>query len=456
MSESQKPNKAERPVTPRLDVPEERSSSRNVSPVRLSAELTLKVQTQLGRLAAIKSIAEMLPQSHEETSLEELNQFWLQIEETHKAFNKEHAYFEVSWPAALTNYEYFSRNAHQQEILHYMAARRLIGKLRHSLTVQPAPAEAISASSKERRVNSRLPDLSLPKFSGDYAAWPAFRDLFVSIILFNQQLTDVEKLHYLRTSLEGAAARAVSGLPMTDDSLGPSWDILKDKFENKRLLIQACLDKLFASSTPVPRKSAAQDKLLTEVKEALSTLEALGVKDDLGDCAVVYHVTRLLDRVTREKWENAVCATREYPKFEKLEEFLASNTETLQRVEAVASQPGPSSSTVTSKKTTAHQTSQRSDSSTASVNSYPCDCCNGQHFVVMCTKFRELSVQNRHKVAVDKRLCFNCLGRHSVRSCKSLRGCKKCTERHHTMLHDARPTASSAPSNNGSLATPST
>ena len=73
MSESQKPNKAERPVTPQLDVPEERSSSRNVSPVRLSAELTLKVQTQLGRLAAIKSIAEMLPQSHEKTSLEKLN-----------------------------------------------------------------------------------------------------------------------------------------------------------------------------------------------------------------------------------------------------------------------------------------------------------------------------------------------------------------------------------------------
>ncbi|XP_036142100.1 uncharacterized protein LOC118645334 [Monomorium pharaonis] len=46
----------------------------------------------------------------------------------------------------------------------------------------------------------------------------------------------------------------------------------------------------------------------------------------------------------------------------------------------------------------------------------------------MCTKFRELSVQDRHKVAVDKRLCFNCLGRHSVRLCKSLRGCKKCSE----------------------------
>ncbi|XP_011866999.1 PREDICTED: uncharacterized protein LOC105561540 [Vollenhovia emeryi] len=148
-----------------------------------------------------------------------------------------------------------------------------------------------SSAGEDRRKHSRLPDISLPKFSGEYAAWPAFRNLFTSLILSNQKLTDVERLHYLRSSLEGAPAQLVSGLSMTGDSLVPSWELLKDRYENKRLLIHSCLDKLFASSTPVPRKAAALDKFITGVKEALKALEALGAKEELGDCAVVYHVT---------------------------------------------------------------------------------------------------------------------------------------------------------------------
>ncbi|XP_011880277.1 PREDICTED: uncharacterized protein LOC105568876, partial [Vollenhovia emeryi] len=62
----------------------------------------------------------------------------------------------------------------------------------------------------------------------------------------------------------------------------------------------------------------------------------------------------------------------------------------------------------------------------------------------MCSKFRELAPAARHKVAIDKRLCFNCLGRHSVRACKSQRGCKTCSGRHHTMLHGTHPIAAPA------------
>ncbi|XP_011858790.1 PREDICTED: uncharacterized protein LOC105556317 [Vollenhovia emeryi] len=223
---------------------------------------------------------------------------------------------------------------------------------------------------------------------------------------------------------------------MAGGSLTPSWELLKDRYENKRLLIHACLDKLFASSTPVPRKAASLDRLVSGVREALKGLEALEVTDKLGDCAVVYHVTRLLDRVTREQWENAVGATRDYPTFETLEEFLTTKLRALERIEATTAHPGPSSAPSPPKR--AHQTTQQSDSS------YPCDCCNAQHFIVMCSKFRELSPSARHKVAIDKRLCFNCLGRHSVRACKSQRGCKTCSGRHHTMLHGTHPIAAPA------------
>ncbi|XP_011859306.1 PREDICTED: uncharacterized protein LOC105556806 [Vollenhovia emeryi] len=438
MADETKTGKADRPKTPALEVPPgDRTSGRTVSPARLPTDLALKVQTQMGWIATLRELTESLPDVPAETSLEEVSQIQQLVEETHKAFIKEHAYFEMSWPAALTQHEYFAENAHQAESRCYLQARRVIGVLRHALApAQPAQPTTSSSAGEARQTLSRLPDISLPKFTGEYAAWPAFRDLFTSLIMQNEQLTNVERLHYLRSSVEGAPAQLIAGFIMAGGSLTPSWELLKDRYENKRLLIHACLDKLFASSTPVPRKAASLDRLVSGVREALKGLEALEVMDKLGDCAVVYHVTRLLDRVTREQWENAVGATQDYPTFEKLEEFLTTKRRALERIETTTAHPGPSLAPSPPK--TAHQTTQQSDSS------YPCDCCNAQHFIVMCTKFRELSPSARHKVAIDKRLCFNCLGRYSMRACKSQRGCKTCSGRHHTMLHGTNPLAAPA------------
>ncbi|XP_011858680.1 PREDICTED: uncharacterized protein LOC105556206 [Vollenhovia emeryi] len=372
MADEPKTGKTDRPKTPVLEVPQgDRTSGRTTSPARLPTELALKVRMQMGRIASLRELTESLPDVPARTSLEEVSQFQLLIEETHKAFIKEHAYFEMSWPSALIHHEYFAENAHQEESRCYMQARRVLGVLRHALAAaQPAQPQTSSSAGETRQTHSRLPDISLPKFTGEYAAWPAFRDLFSSLIISNEQLTNVERLHYLRSSVEGTPAQLISGFSMAGDSLTPSWDLLKDRYENKRLLIHSCLDKIFASSTPVPRKAAALDSLVSGVKEALKGLEALEIKEKLGDCAVVYHVTRLLDRVTREQWENAIGATREYPTFEKLEEFLSTRIRALERIETTTAHPGPSSSSSSPRKTAAHQTTHQGDSS------YPCDCCN--------------------------------------------------------------------------------
>ncbi|XP_011881841.1 PREDICTED: uncharacterized protein LOC105569746, partial [Vollenhovia emeryi] len=120
--------------------------------------LALKVQTQLDRISTLKAIAEILPESLAETSVEEVNQLWFQIEETHKALLKEHAYFEVSWPSALTHHEHFSGNAHQEETLCHMQARRIIGVLRHSLTASSAQSTCALAliSSSNTHHSARL------------------------------------------------------------------------------------------------------------------------------------------------------------------------------------------------------------------------------------------------------------------------------------------------------------
>ncbi|XP_071577176.1 uncharacterized protein [Temnothorax nylanderi] len=344
----------------------------------------------MNRIATVRAISQTLPSTADDTSVDEILQISIQLEEVHKAFLKEHAYFEVSWPAALIAHEYFSQNAFAVEAQECMAARRSLAKLKGALAERLAPKAALEPA-QPAQSQQRLPDINIPSFKGDYATWLTYRDLFRAVILDSRQITDVEKLHYLRLSLEGTPAQLISGLPLTGDSLNPSWEMLVERYENKRLLIQSYLDQLFASSTPVQRNAASLDKLLNTFKEGIKGLQALGVSQDLGDSILVYQLSRQLDRQTKEQWETSLGATREYPRFEQLEQFLTSRARALERIESTAS----SGSTVasTSRRSTAQHAAvqpartETSDGSTV----YPCDCCNGTHFVVTCTKFRDLS-----------------------------------------------------------------
>ncbi|XP_024877306.1 uncharacterized protein LOC112458103 [Temnothorax curvispinosus] len=385
---------------PLLKLPEDkRTSDRQASPVRLSAELTLKVRTQMNRIATVRKIGETLPSSVEDTSVDEILQISIQLEEVHKAFLKEHAYFEVSWPAALVDHEYFSNDAFAVEAEECMTARRALAKLKGALAEKIAPTTAPVAAQPSQS-QQRLPDISIPSFKGVYEAWPTYRDLFKAVIYDSQRLTDVEKLHYLRLSLEGTPAQLISGLPLTADSLKPSWEMLVDRYENKRLLIQSYLDQLFASSTPVQKNAAALDKLLNTFKEGIKGLQSLGVSQDLGDCVLVYQLSRQLDRQTKEQWETSLGAAREYPRFEKLEQFLTSRARALERIESTTSSGSSAGAASTARRSsTAHLAAAQPARTNTSAGSteYPCDCCSELTFVSE-SLIRQLNIPRHHSV----------------------------------------------------------
>jgi hypothetical protein len=47
------------------------------------------------------------------------------------------------------------------------------------------------------QINVKLSTLELPSFSGQYTEWTAFHDTFSSLIEKNDQLSGVQKFHYL-------------------------------------------------------------------------------------------------------------------------------------------------------------------------------------------------------------------------------------------------------------------
>ena len=65
----------------------------------------------------------------------------------------------------------------------------------------PSPALTISS-----QLAVKLPELHLPTFDGTIEEWPSFFDIFSSSIDRNEDLTQVQKLQYLRSALSGKAA----------------------------------------------------------------------------------------------------------------------------------------------------------------------------------------------------------------------------------------------------------
>lgn len=82
---------------------------------------------------------------------------------------------------------------------------------------------------QERKV--RLPVMSLPVFEGNPEQWLQFRDGFQGLIDTNVELTDIQRMYYLRSALKGRAAKVIQSL----ESLAANYTIalLKQRFKDK-------------------------------------------------------------------------------------------------------------------------------------------------------------------------------------------------------------------------------
>ncbi|KYQ50683.1 hypothetical protein ALC60_10226 [Trachymyrmex zeteki] len=119
----------------------------------------------------------------------------------------------------------------------YVQARALLLEQQESIETSNSGSRLSDFATPEtRHSNARrsLPKISLLTFAGDYHSWRSFHDLFVSMVVDNNDLTSVERMHYLKTCLSGDAARLVTNLKVTDNTFSIAWKTLIARYENKR------------------------------------------------------------------------------------------------------------------------------------------------------------------------------------------------------------------------------
>ncbi|XP_062557434.1 uncharacterized protein LOC134222309 [Armigeres subalbatus] len=78
----------------------------------------------------------------------------------------------------------------------------------------------------------------LPTFDGRYENWPKFKSMFHDLMR-NSPDSDAVKLYHLDKSLVGSAAGIIDAKTIQDNNYQQAWQILEQRYENKRLIIDA-------------------------------------------------------------------------------------------------------------------------------------------------------------------------------------------------------------------------
>ena len=128
----------------------------------------------------------------------------------------------------------------------------------------------------------------MQNFDGKICEWPEFWGGFSSSIDNNDQLSDVEKIAYLREFLEGPAKSTIAGLSLTEANYKCSVELLKKRFEKKATVQRAHINQLLKLPAVFKERDTTGMRKLYDSCEAHNrALKALGVIEETYSAIVV-------------------------------------------------------------------------------------------------------------------------------------------------------------------------
>ena len=276
---------------------------------------------------------------------------------------------------------------------------------------------------------TRLPKLPLPTFDGQALQWQSFWDSFTAGVDSNSCLTPGQKLNYLRTQLQGDAARVIGGFPLCDSNYEHCVALLKERYGQEYKLVDAHMEAILQVFTPSNNLSSLQSFYDT-LQNHIRALTALGTPPETYG--------PMLTKVIQGKLPSEVKMrmARDHYDSKWTHDTLLDGILKEIRIYEAGQHAGKFTASRTSPTTTTgsfHTATQRTSHSKKTDT--VCAFCKGSHRTSLCTSIT--SAKERLAIVRSAGLCFNCLARHKVSQCTSKFSCKHCHKKHHTSLCQA-------------------
>lgn len=369
----------------------------------------------IGKFTARLSALQRFLTGMSELEIDESQQFYnIRIDTINKLWNQIEDLYDQVWdqcPNPLDN----GLNQEDYENLRGM----VIDGLTKLQVMSNQPSRTYSAGQQTLMATSLpLPKISIPKFDGDYAKWTQFYDMFLHMV-HQQPIPDIQKMWYLKTNLTGEAEKFVSHLSTTEGNYESAWTMLKDRYNNKRILVTTLVEKII-SQPLCTSNSATIKKLHDTTRECLLALNNIGIETKGWNPLLFQILIKKLDRSLHMRFEQSLSQPKELPSVEDLLSFLEFQFQTIE--------------SITHREKSVHTPTKTA--ATVTKGTPKCNCCNnGNHALYRCEKFLSLSEIERLKLVQSQKLCFNCFkGEHSSKDCPSS-SCKRCNKKHNTLLH---------------------
>ena len=185
------------------------------------------------------------------------------------------------------------------------AAEEMLGCLNSQISVSGTGDSAVSSNNPELSV--RLPAHDLPKFSGNCVDWPVFWNQFRIAVHDRSALPAIHKFVYLKQCLSGEALDLVKSLLIAESSYGTALTLLRQRFEDTRLILRDYIDALINVPPAQANNPASLRRLVSVFQDKYTGLLNAGVKT--GYLFLTHMLNRKLDHETKRAWEFARLST---------------------------------------------------------------------------------------------------------------------------------------------------
>lgn len=200
-----------------------------------------------------------------------------------------------------------------------------------------------------------------------------------------------------------------------------AWNALRQRYENRRILINYQLRKIFEIDNVNSEKGKTLRNLQYTVNNCLSILRTYNISVVSWDPILVYWVSSKMPEETLAAWENSLTDHKEMPSWDQLDNFITNRLNMLKSISDM-------------RKTSNHLTT--SSKSNSFHTNTDCKVCKQNHPLRLCSKFKSWSLYEKRRFISSNKICENCLSYgHDAQKCRSENVCQKCKSSHHTSLH---------------------
>ena len=312
-------------------------------------------------------------------------------------------------------------------------------RIRASLPAQQYQQATEASVSSNKTKSVALPKMKIKTFSGDPTEYQSFYQSFEEAIHKNTNLSNVEKMNYLVSLLEGEASECIKGLNLTNENYENARELLAKRFGDKQTLISAHMDMLLGLEAVDDEKDIkGLRKLFDRIESQVRSLEALDCKSDTFGPMLIPIVIKKLPNEFRllvsrntpgEVW-NINDILKEFEKElsarEKISKDLFSHENSYSTTESLfVSQRHNSNREKREERKSGEQQRER--------NSPMCVFCRRSHASKNCDIITKPEV--RRSILQRERRCFICMAaNHMSSNCSKKWKCFKCGGRHNNAI----------------------